>query len=64
MAGITLAIGFVLMAGVITGLYFLDKAGILEKIEAKLSKKKVATAVASEENTEVIEEQQEQNIEE
>lgn len=64
MAGITLAIGFVLMAGVITGLYFLDKAGILEKIEAKFSKKKAATAVASEENTEVIEEQQEQNIEE
>ena len=34
-AGITLAIGFVLLAGAIVALYFLDKKGIMDKVEDK-----------------------------
>ena len=37
-AGITLAIGFVLLAGVLVALYFLDKKGIADKMEEAFAK--------------------------
>ncbi len=48
MVGIALGIATVLMAGVIAGLYFLDKSGKLDKIEAAFRRdKKAAPAVES-----------------
>lgn len=36
-AGITLAVGFVLLAGVLVLLYFLDKKGVMDKLEEKFA---------------------------